>query len=99
MTSGNHEYRMQRGRILKMLYRMYEQSMSIENISLALHHIGIPAPVGVVKGHITYLEDRGFLMEEEIKSRIGDVIKWRLTPVGVDLVEKNVSDDGIELGV
>lgn len=99
MTNGNHEYRMQRGRMLKMLYRMYDQSMSIENISLALHHIGIPAPVGVVKAHITYLEDRGFLREEEIKSRIGDVVKYRLTPEGVDFVEKDVSDDGIELGV
>ena len=99
MTSGNHEYRMQRGRILKMLYRMYEQSMSIENISLALNHIGIPAPSGVVKGHITYLKDRALLTEEEIKSRIGDVIKWRLTPAGVDFVEKDASDDGIELGV
>ncbi len=99
MTNDNHEYRMQRGRMLKMIYRMYDQSMSIENIALALHHIGIPAPMGVIKAHITYLEDRGYLREEKTESEIGDVVKWVLTWKGVDFVETDKSDDGIELGV
>lgn len=99
MTSDNHEYRMQRGRILKILYRLYDQSMSAENMSLALHHIGIPAPIGVIKAHLTYLVDRGYLRKEETRSGIGDCVKWALTPAGVDFVEKDLSDGGIELGV
>lgn len=95
----NQEYRMQRGRILKILYRSYDKSLSVDNMAIFLHSIGLGAPMGVLKAHMTYLKDRGLIRFEEMKSEIGRASMCVLTPAGVDFVEKEVSDDGVELGV
>lgn len=99
---ARHDYRVQRGRILKVLYKPYPDGVSDRIISLSLNDIRLPASSGILRGHCNYLADRGLVRIEEIKdpdegSRIEFIA--RLTAAGVDFVEKDSSDDGIELGV
>lgn len=98
---ANHEYRVQRGRILKILYRGYDQALHIGNIALALGDMRLSASSGVLRAHIQYLEERGMVTAEQVKSEYfsGEDLNVKLTWRGVDFVEKDASDDGIELGV
>lgn len=95
-----HEYRIQRGRILKILYRAYPDGCSDRVISLTLNDLHMAASSGVLKGHINYLTERGLVAFEDVNgSDLGIDYMARLTASGVDFIEKDVSDDGIDLGV
>lgn len=97
---ANHEYRIQRGRILKILYKAYPGDASDRVISLTLNDIHLSASSGVLKGHISYLADRGLISSEDVTNPdLGIDFIAKLTAKGVDFVEKDVSDNGIDLGV
>lgn len=97
---GNQEYRVQRGRILKILYRAYDKSLGVGVISITLDGMSLSAPSAVLKAHLTYLEDRGLIRTDEIEDRyFGKELNVRLTYQGIHFVEADKSDEGVELGV
>lgn len=94
----NHNYRIQRGRILKILYNAYDESVSNRVISLTLNDIRLSISDSILKGHCTYLQDRGLITIEPVEDMGIDFLA-KLTPTGVDFVERGRPDDGIDLGV
>lgn len=97
---SRHEYRVQRGRILKILYKAYRGEVSDRVISLTLDDIRLSAPTGTLRGHCEYLKDKGLIAIEEVNDPDGEINFYaKLTHVGVDFVEADKSDNGIDLGV
>ncbi|TAN59646.1 hypothetical protein EPN18_10105 [bacterium] len=95
-----HDYRIQRGRILKVLYKPYPEGLSDRVISLTLNDIRMAASAGVIKGHVSYLAERRLVAVENVQDMELEIdYTARLTAAGVDFVEKDASDDGIDMGV
>lgn len=101
---ANHEYRIQRGRILKIADKVFIRGesghggVSNEAIALTLNDMRLPASSGVLRGHCEYLRMRGYVEIEEIDPKFGGGYIVKLTDKGVDLLEGNIPDDpGVEV--
>lgn len=90
---ANHEYRIARGEILRMLYRMYPDAVAdnvIKSTFVWITH-------GVLDGHAAYLVESGYAAREEIDRRkygfsTADYL-LKITPQGIDLLEANIEPD------
>lgn len=94
---ARHEYRITRGEILRMLYRMYPDAVG-DNV---IHRTFVWVTPGVIDGHVAYLVDSGYAVREEIDHEKFEFSTAqyiaRITPKGIDLIEKNIEPDpGIE---
>lgn len=82
-----------RGKLLKLLHEMYPDSMELSAV------IGIYYqyhPVEDIRRALQYLEDKGFICEHVVSHpyREGkNVIYFKISPAGVDLVEGNNCKD------
>ncbi|MEW6330225.1 MAG: hypothetical protein AB1560_02060 [Pseudomonadota bacterium] len=94
---AKHDYRIQRGEILRMLYRMYPDAVG-DNV---LHSTFIWITPGVIRGHVAYLVEDGYATMEKIDHKkyefsTADYI-LKITPKGIDLLEGNIeADTGIQ---
>lgn len=100
--AANHNYRVQRGRVLKIADKTYgthrRGGVSNEVIALTLNDMHLPASSGVLRGHCEYLMDKGYVEIEEIKDDLGGGYIVTLTAKGVDLLEGNIpADPGVEV--
>lgn len=95
---AHHEYRVQRGILLKILYRAFPSETTDRVLALTLNDLHMQVPSGVLSGHCDYLQGKGYI-EMDRSPGGGDVVfTARLTPRGVDLIEGNIEPDpGIEL--
>lgn len=90
---ARHEYRITRGEILRMLYRMYPDAVG-DNV---IHRTFVWVTPGVLDGHVAYLVDSGYAARADIDhekfefSTANYVVK--VTPKGIDLIEKNIDPD------
>ena len=94
---ANHEYRIARGEILRMLYRTYP-SVAGDNL-LRATFVWITEPT--IEGHVEYLIESGYVTREDIDptqykfSTAKYLLK--ITPKGIDLLEDNIdADPGID---
>lgn len=93
----NHEYRLHRGRLLKILYKAFPDGVNDDLIRLTLSQMGLHVTSGVLRGHCDYLKGKGYVEIEDIHGKIDYLVK--LTPKGIDLLESNIAaDPGIEVG-
>lgn len=94
---AKHDYRIQRGEILRMLYRMYPDAVG-DNV---LHSTFIWITPSVIKGHVAYLVEDGYATMEKIDHKkyqfsTAEYI-LKITPKGIDLLESNIdADPGIQ---
>lgn len=91
----NHAYRVQRGRILKILYKAYPEGVHKEDISLTLQDMQFYITDGILRGHCDYLAGKDYIEIIE-----GDGLDYvaLITPKGIDLLEESIdADPGIEL--
>ena len=92
-----HEYRIQRGEILRMLYRMYPDPVGDNLLTVTFVWI----TPGVLSGHVAYLIESGYATREDVNHEqyefsTADYL-LRITPKGIDLLEGNIdSDPGIK---
>lgn len=95
----NHNYRVQRGRVLKIADKAYGRGgVSNEVIALTLSDMYLSSSSGVLRGHCEYLRDKGYVEIEEIKDDLGGGYIVNLTAKGVDLLEGNIpADPGVEV--
>ena len=94
---AHHEYRVQRGILLKILYRAFPSEVSDRVMALTLNDLHMQVPSGVLSGHCDYLQGKGYV--EIDRSGEGDVeFVAKITPRGIDLIEGNIEPDpGIDL--
>lgn len=94
---ARHEYRITRGEILRMLYRLYPDPVADNVVKTTF----VWVTHGVIDGHAAYLVERGYASREEIDHRKYEFSTaeyiLKITPKGIDLLEGNVEPDpGIE---
>lgn len=90
----NHKYRVERGEIIRILYGEYPYFVKCKVLEASLIGQGYRVICSSVRGHITYLEDGGYVETEDTDE--GFVV--RLNKKGIDLHEGNIgSDPGIEI--
>jgi len=88
-----HDYRIARGEILRMLYRMYPDAVG-DNV---IESTFIWITPGVIKGHVQFLIDSGYATREEVDhekyafSTANYILK--IVPKGIDLLEGNIEKD------
>jgi DNA-binding MarR family transcriptional regulator len=95
-----HEARETRGRILKILERAYPDEIGDELISLTLNDIHMCTGPAILRGHIDYLEEKGYVESRELHSDELEMSRRmvRLTAKGKDLLEGSISPDpGVNL--
>jgi len=90
---ARHNNRIQRGEILRMLYRMYPDAVG-DNV---LHSTFIWITPGMIQGHVAYLVEDGYATREKIDHKkyefsTADYL-LKITPKGIDLLEGNVEPD------
>lgn len=82
-----------RGWILNMLDRANPYGASFSVIEATLLDLGFNVGINELKAHLVYLTEKGYCRMEEIeRNRVKRRINY-ITPTGVDLLEKNISDD------
>ncbi len=89
-----------RGRILKIIHINYPREVSDRVIALTLNDIRMVVSSGVLAGHFSYLEEKGYVELEEMHSQpLGLTMTMvRLTAKGKDLLEGNIdSDPGVRI--
>lgn len=90
---ARHEYRITRGEILRMLYRMYPDAVG-DNV---LKSTFIWVTVGVLDGHVAYLVESGYARREAIDHKKFEFSTaeyiLKITPKGIDLLEGNIEPD------
>ena len=97
MANKREEYRIQRGELLRMLYRMYPDAVGDNVIKSTFIWI----TPGVIEGHVAYLIEDGYVSKEPIDHKkyefsTADYL-LKITPKGIDLLEGNVdADPGIQ---
>lgn len=90
---AKHDYRITRGEILRMLYRMYPDAVG-DNV---LKSTFVWVTPGVLDGHAAYLVEDGYAKREEIDhkkfefSTANYILK--ISPKGIDLLEGNIGPD------
>lgn len=94
---AKHDYRIARGEILRMLYRMYPDAVA-DNVMKSTF---VWITHGVLDGHASYLTETGYAAREMIDHRKFEFSTaqyiLRITPKGIDLLEGNIdADPGIQ---
>lgn len=100
MGLKGHEARETRGRILKILDRAYPDELGDELISLTLNDINMCTGPALLRGHIDYLEEKGYVESRTLESEDLDITRHmvRLTAKGKDLLEGSIPHDpGVNL--
>lgn len=90
----NHAYKVQRGRILKILDKAFPDEVASSVMALTLQEMHLAATIGQIRGHCEYLAGKGYveIKHEDVKSDFTVTI----TPKGIDLLEENIpADPGI----
>lgn len=84
-----------RGRILKILYANYPHPAGDHLISEILSDIQYQISPGEVNGLLTYLEEKEYITQEVAELPEYDLTRnlVKLTPKGMDLIEKNIDPD------
>ncbi len=95
MSLKGHEAREIRGRILKILDRAYPDEIGDELISLTLNDINMSVGPALLRGHIDYLEEKGYVESYTVGSEDLDITRRlvRLTAKGKDLLEGSIPRD------
>ncbi len=94
---ARHEYRITRGEILRMLYRLYPEAVGDNVLKITF----VWVTPGVMDGHTAYLVESGYAKREEVDHRKYEFSTaeyiLKITPKGIDLLEGNIeSDPGIQ---
>ncbi len=94
---ARHEYRITRGEILRMLYRLYPDAVG-DNV---LKSTFVWITPGILNGHVAYLVEDGYATREAVDHKKFEFSTaeyiLRITPKGIDLLEGNIeSDPGIQ---
>jgi len=88
-----HDYRIQRGEILRMLYRMYPDPVG-DNL-LKMTFVWVTPPT--LNGHAAYLVESGYATREDVdhdqyEFSTADYL-LKITPKGIDLLEGTIEAD------
>ena len=95
----NHNYRIQRGWILRELNNIYPRSLHQSVVLETLKEMNFVITEKILEGHIKYLSDHGKCYVRYKKVGKGHVT-LRLTSRGVDLCESNIAKDpGVEMEI
>ena len=96
----NHTYRVQRGRILKILYQVFPEGANAYVLLKSLEDCGIPAGEQTFEGHLAYLKGRELIKAIDV-DRVKLTMKAAviLTHQGVEFVEADKNDKFIDMGV
>lgn len=88
-----------RGQILRVLQFSSPQPLSFQIIEVCLIDAGLGMSPAALDGQIKYLQDKGYIecKETELKSIHRTIRILALTPKGVDLLERTISDPGVML--
>lgn len=90
---ANHDYRIARGEVLRMLYRMYPDAVG-DNVMKSTFIWVTP---NTIEGHVAYLVESGYAVREHIDhkkfefSTANYIVK--ITPKGIDLLEGSIDPD------
>ena len=96
----NHTYRVQRGRILKILYQVFPEGANAYVLFKALEDCGIPSEAKTFEGHLAYLKDRELIKAiDEDCGKLTMKTAVVLTHQGVEFVEADKNDKFIDMGV
>lgn len=90
---AKQEYRIHRGEILRMLYRMYPDPVG-DNV---LKSTFVWITHGVIEGHAGYLVDSGYAAREDVDHKKFEFSTaeylLKITPKGIGLLEGNIEPD------
>ena len=94
---AKQEYRIQRGEILRMLYRMYPDPVG-DNV---LKSTFIWITHGTIEGHVGYLVDSGYASRVNVDHKKFEFSTaeylLKITPKGIGLLEGNIdADPGVQ---
>ena len=90
----NHEYRVQRGLILRIADKAYSRAVAGKTISTTLHGMGHNILSGVLRSHCSYLEDKEYITVVKKDDDYFVKLTWQ----GVDFLEGTpATDPGVEL--
>ncbi|AJA42399.1 hypothetical protein AJ85_05720 [Alkalihalobacillus alcalophilus ATCC 27647 = CGMCC 1.3604] len=86
-----------RGYILKIAKISYPEAVGANTIDVCLLEYGLGLSGQSLKGHIKYLEDRGYVATREIQlEQLGRKVPLvELTSKGIDLLEGTIEDAGV----
>jgi predicted ArsR family transcriptional regulator len=84
-----------RGLILLLLKNRGEDGASEQLIEMTLSDERLSVSMPVIRGHLRYLEEKGYIRTEEVRDRELDLFRvfGYLTAKGTDLLEGNIEDD------
>jgi hypothetical protein len=93
-----HENRLIRGRILKLLRSVDFNHISADVLVSTLTGCGHQLTITSLLGILQYLLDKEYVETHEAKVEgLGTMTMARITAKGVDLLEQSVSDPGVAL--
>lgn len=82
-----------RGFILNACYRTYPHGCSDELLLKMLVENQFDVSPALVLGHLQYLEEKGYLRVEEIRTRHYFRRVAYITPKGIDLIDGNIPEE------
>jgi len=89
-----------RGYILKLVFETsYPKPLGSNIIESCLIRVGMGISPPTLAGHLSYLEDRGYIETKEVSLGEGfaPIVLVSLTSKGIDLLEGTTSDPGVSL--
>lgn len=101
MGLERYEARIVRGHIMRILKVAYPGPATLELLEVTLYDRAYPTSPAMIKGYVTYLEEKGYVTVREEKDDVLGVTRTlvKLTATGIDLLEGNVpADPGVVLG-
>lgn len=90
-----------RGWMVRILERAYPAGLEEKSIHKQLHDLGYPITKKDLDANLSYLNEDGFIEVRKFGgNEYDDILSnkiYKLTTNGVDLAEKSIKDDGVEL--
>lgn len=101
MGLERYEARIVRGHVMRILKVAYPGPATLELLEITLSDRACPSSPAIIRGYVTYLEEKGYVITRDEKDDILGVTRTlvKLTAHGIDLLEGNIpADPGVVLG-
>lgn len=90
-----HKHRLMRQRIMDILKSEYPNPVDKKIIWFTLDDLGSTATEQEVDGHLKYLEDRGYVMHEDVGGPKSGTVIYYITSEGVDILDGITQNGGV----
>lgn len=85
--------------VLQLLKTEYPGSLDMRVLQFSLDNLGYPLPLEMMRAHLSYLSEKGYLIITHRKAYGAEIAFATLTAAGWDLIDGHSHEHGIDVAL